>query len=181
MELAVALSNYSLLRSLTKGMKLRCYDKQHLEVEDRYLSGMRRMITNNSRYELLDPIRTTLELISIHVGFDERNVEELKQIQSHFRDLYPDYSELSNVFEYHLTKLSQSQSSTPIQVTTTTTTTTTASLSKEYIVIDIDQSELDEGAAFDFNPPSSKSTFDIDDVIDKIKGFLSSIYRRCLS
>lgn len=106
----VALFNFELLNELPENTKLivnknENENKNKLNLEYRWFQGFRRYIFNDSRYDILDPIKLTFKCIKKN---NIKNEDEIRLCLEHikpiFSKLYPDYNDLNDFIESKLNK-----------------------------------------------------------------------------
>lgn len=90
--------NIDILMQLVPGTKM-YVDKESnkLYIDDRYIQGIRRWLTNDSRKDILEPVKSTFEyfkgynyLVMCHIA---------NKIGSTFKEIYPDFEELHNLIQ----------------------------------------------------------------------------------
>lgn len=90
--------NIDILMQLVPGTKM-YVDKESnkLYIDDRYIQGIRRWLTNDSRKDILEPIKSTFDyfkgynyLVTCHIA---------KKIGLTFKEIYPDFEELHNLIQ----------------------------------------------------------------------------------
>jgi hypothetical protein len=94
--LSVALENYTKLRLLPYNVKLRTSENGAIEYDDRWFLSSRRFITQNSRRDIIEPIKQTFILIS------REQMPDFSQVYDHTRKclnaLYPDDIQITKMF-----------------------------------------------------------------------------------
>lgn len=101
MNSAIAEQNLNILRNLKADVKLTVNSQGELSVDQRWLNGIRRTATGDSKKDLLEPIEQTFMTIINDVGFNSSNGEDLLNVLEHlqtiFSKTYPNFTELQTL------------------------------------------------------------------------------------
>lgn len=89
----IALENYNLLMKLKPSEKLMCGLNNQLQLDERYLKGVRRTITGDSRDRLLSVLCETLETVNVP---NIRKLQLISKLKLVLSQTYADYPRLSD-------------------------------------------------------------------------------------
>ena len=100
MELSAAVLNYQVLKKLTEYEKLCVKDQTQIRVDERWLKGLRRTVSGDSKQDILIPIEQTFDVLMLERYYPANDIDStLSHLLDVFSVTYPGYDDLQNLIK----------------------------------------------------------------------------------
>lgn len=106
-EKEIAENNYKILENIKEGEKFIVKDNK-IEVDERWIQGIRRYITNDKRQDIIKPIELTLEYIS-NIKPKKVILEMIRKVRATIKKTYGGFKELEEILERYERKYKEKQ------------------------------------------------------------------------
>ena len=115
MDFSTAMYNFDVLVSLIPYQKLMVIDGNKLEYDNRWVKSVRRLITGDSKYDIQEPIMSTLNNLVYHQL--EKCLDLVPKLMDVLKVTYPDWTEIQQLLSKFIDDNSKQQNNDKIAST----------------------------------------------------------------